>query len=108
MRVRRNCVLVCSVLFSGCAVVEQPGASVDGGAAPDASAVIVDSGVSVPVLDASKPPPVCVCPMVEDVPTASAKYIGPCGDYDLFEEHGAGVVSSLFVCVARADGGGVP
>lgn len=45
----------------------------------------------------------CECPLFEDKPSASAKYIAQCGDFAMYEEPSIGIPSSLFVCVRGQD-----
>lgn len=62
-----------------------------------------DSGVTIPVdsgvTDASTP--ACECPLTADKPSPSGRYIGPCGDFDLYVEPAIGIPNELFVCVPR-------
>jgi hypothetical protein len=45
----------------------------------------------------------CECPLYESAPSVSAKYIGPCGEFDMYAEPAIGIPNELFVCIERAD-----
>lgn len=81
------------IIMSGCAAQVTPES--------EPSPALHDAGPQQVATPDDASAPTCECPMYEDQPTATANYVGDCGEFALYEEHGAGVVSSLFVCTPK-------